>query len=185
MNKYTVPFFLIALGVFMATDIFPVQDPYMIACLNLCAFLFTISGINLGSIKSRWRNNISTAVRFILQAMALCAFALILLDENFKYYNEFSDFIIGINPNSLLFIGLSATLISIYASQDFNNNQQKNMNKINEELEKKIKTLENHCLVLKDQNVSLKEQKNQLIQNNNDLIKNLQEAIDNEKNDRK
>lgn len=185
MNKYTIPFILIGLGVVMATDIFPIKNPYIIACLNFCAFLFTISCINLGSIKSKWRTRISKSITFILQIMAIITFFLLILDENSKYYDNVYNFIVGLNPNSLLIIGLSATLISIYASKDYNENQQKNTDKQIEKLKKEIRILEKNYLDLKANNVSLKEQKKQLIELNKELNEKLQEAIDTQKNNRK
>lgn len=185
LNKYTVPFILIGLGVVMATDIFPMRDPYKIACLNLCAFLLTISCINLGSMKSKWRTRISKSITFILQTMAMISFFLLILDENSKYYDNVYNFIVGLNPNSLLIIGLSATLISIYASKDYDENQQKNTDKQIERLKKEIRTLDKICLDLKDNNVSLKEQKKQLIEVNEKLNEKLQEAIDAQKDNRK
>ncbi|MFP3919449.1 hypothetical protein U5N28_16735, partial [Lysinibacillus telephonicus] len=96
MNKYTVPFILIGLGIVMATDIFPIKNPYVIACLNFCAFLFTISCINLGSIKSKWRRVISKFVTFILQVLAIISFFLIIVDENSKYYDNIYNFMVGL-----------------------------------------------------------------------------------------
>lgn len=181
MNKYAIPIILILLGIIMSTDVLFTANEYVMSCLNLCAFLFTISCINIGSVKSKRKNSVSKGVSAILQILAAIVFFLTIMDSKAKYYNDVYDFVTKINANSLLLIGLSATLISIYASRDYNENKQDDIDKQVKSLEKEVNILKNKYLDIKDKNIHLKSQKEQLLNQNRELQKALKEAINSSK----
>ncbi|GGI18486.1 hypothetical protein [Gottfriedia solisilvae] len=178
MNKYVIPFLLIALGVLMSTDLFLEINAYVIACFNLCAFFFTLSCVNVGSVKSKSKNTISLIIRSTLQIFGVIAFLMIIIDKKFKYYNEIYNLVVNINANSLLLIGLSATLISIYASKDYENSKDSSYKNQLRDLNKDIDVLKNKYLDYKSKNSTLKSQKEQLLTENRKLIQTINEILD-------
>lgn len=177
MNKYVIPFILIALGVLMSTDTFLKMDEFVVACFNWCAFLFTLSCINMGSIKSKRKNIISLFIRTLLQICGIIAFLLVIIDEQFKYYDLIYSVITGTNPNSLLLIGLAATLISINAAQDFNANKEKSTENKIRDLEKDINILKSEYLDCKDKSTKSKYEIEKLLNENKKLKKALEESL--------
>lgn len=168
----------------MSTNLFLEVDNYVMSCFNLCAFFFTLSCVNVGSVKSKRKNIVSLVIRTSLQVFGAIAFLLIIVDKKSKYYGEIYNLVIGINPNSLLLIGLSATLISIYASQDYEMNKDASYRNQVRDLNKDIDVLRNKYLDYKNKNTSLKSQKEQLLVENKNLketIKEILDSIDNQK----
>ncbi|WP_320940257.1 hypothetical protein [Lysinibacillus capsici] len=183
MNKYVIPIILIILGIIMSTNLLFTTNEYVVSCLNLCAFLFTISCINIGSVKSKRKNNVSKVISIILQVLAVSVFLLTIMDSKAKYYNDVYNFVTKINANSLLLIGLSATLISIYASRDYSENKQNDIDKQMKSLKREIKILENKYLDLKNKNIHLTSQKEKLLSQNRELQNALKEAMNSLKKD--
>lgn len=178
MNKYIIPFILLSLGLIMSSNLFSQIDEFVVACFNLCAFSFTLSCINVGSVKSKRKAYISYLIRTTLQTMGIIALLLIIIDQQFKYYIEIYNFITGLNPNSLLLIGLAATLFSIYAGQDYNLNKEKSYENEIRDLKNDVHTLKNHYLDQKEKNITLKSEKEKLSIEKRKLEETLKEVLD-------
>lgn len=178
MNKYVIPFILLALGGLMSTNLFLEVDDYVVACLNLCAFFFTLSCVNVGSVKSKKRNIVSLIISTTFQVLGVISFLFIIINEKTTYYDEIYNLVLGINPNSLLLIGLSVTLISIYANQDYEMNKEKSFKSQIRDLNKDIDVLRNKYLDYKNKNTSLKSQKEQLLLENKKLKETINEILD-------
>jgi hypothetical protein len=119
-----------------------------------------------------------------MQVLGVITFLLIIVDEKFKYYKEVYEFIVGINANSLLLFGLSVTLISVYASQDYERNKEKSYKNQLKDLNKDIDVLRNKYLDNKNKYISLKSQKEQLLTENKKLRETINEIIDFKKNEK-
>lgn len=178
VNKYVIPILFISLGIFIGTNENKIISPYVLNCVNLSAFCFTVSCINYGSIKSKIRDIISKILQVFTQVLGWFFLLATVIQEDFKLYHYIFEIVTSVNANSLLLIGLAATLLSIYIGKDFETNRINNAEKRIKVLEEDINKLKNENLVLKNKYVNIKTKRNQLQENNKILSGSLKDATE-------
>ncbi|MGO4542311.1 hypothetical protein [Paenibacillus sp. 2TAB19] len=172
---YLLAIVLVVLGILMQLEIF-ILDDFKVACLNVSALFFTISGISSGSIFHKVHKAISTAVQYIMITLGGIYFLLAIIGSGFIWYKEINNHMLQIDSNAVLMIALGATIGAIVLNRKFSENRAKADNS-------KITMLNHEILNLKQKindkdmkHIELVESYNALNSQNRTLIKKLNQT---------
>ncbi|MGE6668166.1 hypothetical protein [Paenibacillus xylanexedens] len=158
---YIIVLLLVLLGLLMQLEIFHLND-YVLACLNISALFFTISGIGYGSISSKNKTLPVKIIYYLFISLGAGYFLLAIIGTGFSGYDKIEKHIMEINPNSVLLIALAATIAAIVLGRKHAENKSNIDEKTIKLLREDITTLKNK-INEKDMNfIELKDRYNEL-----------------------
>lgn len=111
------PWLLFILAILLGLDLYEFSL-FQLSVFNIGAFFLTLTGLNQGSIYNKKINFGSMIFKKINIAIGIFMIILAAFANGFKYYFELENFILKIDTNALLLLGIAVTLWSFKLSDD-------------------------------------------------------------------